>query len=125
MAAMRTLRITVYVASPYTIGDPAVNVRNSLLAADELASIGFLPFAPLLSHFWHFMSPHPYEFWTAMDLAWVLRSDAVLRLPGTSAGADAEVKIAEEHGIPVFCDIKSLNVYFSNTQEPNATSRDA
>lgn len=100
--------ITVYIASPYTIGDVAVNVRNSFLAADRLAKLGYLPFTPLYSHFWHFLSPHPYEFWMEMDKQWVLKCDCVLRLPGESKGADEEVALAINNLIPVFNSIESI-----------------
>jgi hypothetical protein len=33
--------IKVYIASPYTIGDVAVNVRHQIDAADELMSSGY------------------------------------------------------------------------------------
>ena len=101
-------RIAVYIASPYTKGDVAVNVRESLLVADKLAELGYLPYPPLLSHFWHLLSPHPYEFWTELDLDWVLRCDCVLRLPGESSGADRECGYAERHLIPVFYSIEEL-----------------
>jgi hypothetical protein len=34
--------------------------------------------------------------------------DAVLRLPGESSGADADVAIARERGIPVYTDIEEI-----------------
>ncbi len=34
--------------------------------------------------------------------------DAVLRLPGASAGADNDVKIAKERGIPVYFDVSEI-----------------
>ncbi len=34
--------------------------------------------------------------------------DAVLRLPGTSKGADNDVKIARERGIPVYFDVAEV-----------------
>ena len=95
----------IYVASPYTKGDVAVNVRNNLAVADQLAQAGFYPFAPLLTHFWHLLFPHPYEFWCEHDNAWIERCDALVRLPGESTGADREVKLAEARGMPVYvCD---------------------
>lgn len=101
---------TVYIASPYTQGDVAVNVRNSIIAAEQLVTFGFIPFVPLLSHFWHMMCPHEYSFWTTLDDEWVLRCDCVLRLPGESKGADREVKLAKKKGIPVFYSINELIV---------------
>ena len=100
--------IAIYIASPYTIGDVAVNVRESLLAADKLVELGYAPYPPLYSHFWHFLSPKPYETWVDFDNEWVLRCDALLRLPGESSGADAEVALAKKHGIPVFYSIEEL-----------------
>jgi len=37
-----------------------------------------------------------------------LKCNAVLRLPGESKGADAEVALAEENGIDVFYSIEDL-----------------
>jgi hypothetical protein len=92
----------VYVAGPYTQGDVAENVRAAILAADWLAQQGCVPFCPHLSHFWHLLNPHPYEFWLAQDLAWLAVCDALVRLPGPSAGADGEVAEARRLGLPVF-----------------------
>ena len=102
------MRPVVYIASPYTKGDVALNVRESLLAADQVAQMGYLPLAPLLSHFWHMLCPHPYGFWMELDLEWILHCDCVLRLPGESAGADAEVAFARLHGVPVYYSIEGL-----------------
>ena len=99
---------TVYIASPYTIGDVAVNVRNSFLVADQLVELGLVPFPPLFSHFWHFLSPKDYETWIKLDREWVLRCDCVLRLPGKSSGADAEVELAISNDMPVFYSLDEL-----------------
>lgn len=102
----------VYIASPYSLGDKEENVRNSLLVADELLSKGIIPFAPLLSHFWEQISPKPYEDWLKMDFQYIMRCDAVLRLPGKSSGADMECEFATLHGIPVYYDIDEvINAY--------------
>lgn len=98
----------IYVASPYTKGDVAVNVRRNLEAADAIAAAGLIPFAPLLTHFWHLVIPHPYEFWCKQDLAWLERCDAIVRLSGESSGADAEVQRALELGLPVFYSVAQL-----------------
>jgi hypothetical protein len=101
-------RKVVYIASPYTKGDVAVNVRESILIADKLAKLGYLPFWPLSSHFWHLLVPHEYKFWTEMDLEWLYHVDYLLRLPGESSGADAEVKFSIGLGIPVFYSLEEL-----------------
>ena len=103
---------SVYIASPYTQGDVAQNVRHAFLVADQLVKHGFLPYPPLYSHFWHYLSPHPYEFWTKLDLEWVLKCDCVLRLSGESTGADKEVSFAIANQIPVFHSVRELVNYW-------------
>jgi hypothetical protein len=39
------------------------------------------------------------------------RCDAILRLPGDSKGADNDVKLAHERGIPVYTKIEEIPVY--------------
>ena len=98
----------VYIASPYTIGDVAVNVKRQMDVADKLMNEGFAPFAPLYSHFQHMAHPRPYKDWIEVDKTWVLACDCVLRLDGESEGADLEVRLAEQNEIPVFYSIKDL-----------------
>src|SRR6478736_1522455 len=100
--------IKVYIASPYTKGDVAVNVRRQLDCANELMNLGFLPFAPLYSHFQHMVHPRPYEHWLKIDLEWVKVCDCLLRLDGDSSGADGEVQFAYELNKRVFYNIESL-----------------
>jgi hypothetical protein len=92
----------VYIAGPYTQGDVAQNVRTAIRAGDAIAEAGGTPFIPHLSHFWHLVCPHEYEFWIAQDMEWLRSCDALVRLPGPSAGADAESKEAKRLGMPVF-----------------------
>ena len=106
---------TVYIASAYSKGDCAVNVRQSILAADKLRELGYLPFCPLLTHFWHFVSPHPYEYWVEMDMEWLQYMDCVLRLPGLSSGADNEVTEMKKLGKPIFFSIEQLEEYVLNS----------
>ena len=94
--------IKVYIASPYTKGDVAVNVKKQLDCADRLMNLGFAPYAPLMSHFQHMAHPRPYEDWIEIDKEWVLACDCVFRLPGESSGADGEVALAKQKNIPVF-----------------------
>lgn len=99
---------TVYIASPYSIGDQADNVRRSLKAADTLLACGYIPFVPLLSHFWHLYSPKAPDVWYKYDNEWVTRCDCLLRLPGESVGADNEVKLAFDNDIPIYYTIGAL-----------------
>ena len=104
----------IYVAGPYTKGDVAVNVRNAYEAASRLADLDFAPFVPHGTHFWHMLFPRPYEFWLDLDNQFLPCCEAVLRLPGESAGADKEVQLAQTLGLPVFTDFSSLVKYFEN-----------
>ena len=100
--------IKVYIASPYTLGDVAVNVKRQIDAADELMNLGFAPLAPLYSHFQHIVHPRPYQDWINVGLEWVTVCDCVLRLDGESSGADIEVILAEANNIPVFYSMSEL-----------------
>lgn len=98
----------VYIASPYTIGDTAINVRSQLEAADKLMDHGLCPIVPLFTHFQHMHKPRPYKDWLAIDFEKIKRSDAVLRLPGESSGADSEVQLALSLSLPVFYSFEDL-----------------
>ena len=98
----------IYIAGPYTKPDPAQNTNRAIQIADDLLAAGYVPFVPHLCHLWELISPKPYTAWTEYDLEWLERCDAVLRFDGDSAGADAEVKRAEELGIPVFYGLGEL-----------------
>lgn len=103
-----TKRQTIYVASPYTKGDVAVNVKLQIEAGHQLMNFKFIPFLPLLSHFQHMAHPRPYGEWIEIDLCWVEKCDILLRLGGDSEGADGEVEYAKTLGIPVVYSIEDL-----------------
>lgn len=95
----RPLRI--YVAGPYT-DDPDGCTATAIAAGAAVLDAGHAPFVPHLAHYWHTLhGPRDYEDWMRIDLAWLRAADAVLRLPGESSGADREVALAHELGIPV------------------------
>ncbi|KKL57921.1 hypothetical protein LCGC14_2230570 [marine sediment metagenome] len=97
----------IFIAGPYA-GDQAVNVRDVLRAADHLLEIGYVPYAPHLTHFWDFAFPHNRHVWLTYHANWLRRCDALLRLPGQSEGADEEVDLATTLDIPVFITIGAL-----------------
>ena len=105
---MKSKKIKVYIASPYTKGDVARNVFKALDMADILLDYGFVPFSPLLTHFQHIMFPRDYQEWLSYDMEWLNVCDCLLRLPGESNGADLEVAKAKEIGLPVFYELKDL-----------------
>jgi hypothetical protein len=105
-------KVKVYIASPYTKGDIAVNVKTQIDFVDVLMDLGFAPFAPLYSHFQHMAHPRPYTDWVEIDLVWVEACDCLLRLSGESSGADGEVELALSLGKPVFYCIGELVNYY-------------
>lgn len=107
----------VYIASPYTLGDQAENVRVQKLAAHTILDMGHCPIAPLLAHYLHIFRPRHYNDWINMCLALVPRADHLIRLPGASAGADREVALAQQHGIPVAFNWDELVLHINETKE--------
>lgn len=98
----------VYVAGPYTLGDPVLNVRRAVQAANELFDAGHAPYVPHLTHLWHTISPRPFDDWMRLDLDWLPVCDAVVRLPGNSRGADMETSAARDYNIPVFDSVAAF-----------------
>ncbi len=98
----------VFISAPYSIGDQVLNVRNAILAGEELLSKGYDPYIPHLTHFWHLLCPHEPQVWYDLDNAFLPLCDCLLRLPGESVGADNEVKLAEELGLPVYYSVENV-----------------
>lgn len=92
----------IYVAGPYTEGNPDGNVRAAVDAADELMEAGYTPFCPHLNFLWGLRHDRPYDDWLDWCLQWVEQCDALLRLDGHSPGGDTEVERAEDRGMPVY-----------------------
>lgn len=120
----RTGRPRVYIAGPISRGDLAVNINRATDAFVRLAQAGV---APLCPHWSVYAKPvttfqgvvcceatvagHPdlsHADWMGVDLPWVEVADAVLRLPGESAGAEMETAHARAHGIPVFDSVEAV-----------------
>lgn len=110
---------TVYLASPYSKGDPAMNAHFQCKIFDHLLGDGkVLPVAPLWSHFQHILFPRPYKDWIDYDQAMLGLYDCCLRLSASlpnvdyheseSTGADAEVETFKQLGKPVFLSISEL-----------------
>ena len=91
----------VYIASPYRLGNKARNVRRQVDAAHRLMRMGYAAWPPLLNHYIDIVHRHGEGEWLEQDMVLLRRCDALLRLPGESRGADLEVSMAGEWGIPV------------------------
>lgn len=112
---------TVFIASPYTQGDPVINTHFQCKVFDRLLTDRkVLPVAPLWTHFQHLLYPRPYQDWIDYDQAMLKLYDCCLRLnaevntngidykESKSSGADAEVVTFTKLGKPVFYSIESL-----------------
>lgn len=99
----------IYIASPYTVGDQALNVRRQIEVADELLKRGHIAYCPCLNHFWHIISPKSWETWLKIDLEILSRCDAILRLDGISSGADIEVKEGLRLGMPIYYSLEDIS----------------
>lgn len=125
-------RLRVYIAGPISKGDLRHNVNQATDAFVRLAKAGLAPMCPHWSVYCKeaIRDPLPWsagaqtkvwceatadgndrmthEEWLGIDFAWVEVSDAVLRLPGESRGADAEVWYATGKQIPCFATIEEV-----------------
>lgn len=110
-------RKRVYIAAPLSNGDVEQNVRNACRAATQLIKCGYAPLCPHLTAYMQgptasVSAGFDHPTWMEVDLPWVKVSDAVLRLPGVSNGADQEVEFAKANGVPVFESIVDLDAHF-------------
>ena len=99
----------IFVSGPlFSSGRITDNVRLAIEAGDRLMNLGFKPFIPHLSVYADTVKPRPEDDWVRLDLDWLLKCDAVLRLPGYSFHGDRETAFAKAMFIPVFYSIEEL-----------------
>ncbi|MFD7076305.1 DUF4406 domain-containing protein [Nocardioides sp. NPDC059952] len=116
-----TKPMLILIAGPYrsgTDGDPQAMAANlarlesaawPIFAAGHIPMIGEWVALPVLSSAGAGPSDPLAEQVLYPTAARLLeRCDAVLRLPGNSAGADQDVAIAERRGLPVYHDIGEI-----------------
>ncbi len=108
--------IRIYVAGPYTGGDTDSNVEIAMNVGSKLIKRGYTPFVPHLYHYIHLLWPGSYETWMEQGVSWLKKCDAVLRIPGDSPGAEREVAIAKDIGIPVFYTISELVEFYEEDE---------
>lgn len=124
----------VYLAGPMSKGNLAANVNQATAAFHTLLKAGHEPFCPQWSVY---AKPCvavddkvavclgtadggggvSHAEWLRMDLSWVGVSQAVVRLPGASIGADMEVSHARSLGIPVFAGVEEFLSYGHSNHE--------
>lgn len=98
----------VYIAGPITKGERTENVRNAILAGEQVRRAGHAPYVPHLDFLWGLLVPVAYPDWLALDHEWLKVCDALIRIPGESPGADKEVEWAMAQGIPVYFGVSSF-----------------
>lgn len=113
--------LRVYIAGPIS-KDPLGGTRAAIEAASALADLGCAPYVPHLCVLWEISKPRKYEDWMRLGFEWLASCDALLRLPGESAGADAEVGVAEEMDIPVFHDLVDVRAWVAKAAKVEATA---
>ena len=108
----------VYIASPYTKGDPIINLRSSLDIFDRCLNDSLVtPIAPLLSVLSHLTHPRDYRDWMNLDFEMINHCDAVLAVDAKfgdyteteSNGRDEEIAYAKSIGIHVFYSYEDLS----------------
>lgn len=107
----------VYIAGPMRKGLWEDNTRAAINAAIEVLKMGHSPFIPhlytmvaLMDKDWKIST----EAYMAMGIEFLERSDVLLRLPGESVGADAEVAFCKEHNITVVDGAHGFAMYLEN-----------
>ena len=111
----------ILIAGPYrsgTGGDPELMARNlarleeaawPLFRAGHLPVIGEWVALPVLASAGASTAdPLAEQVMYPAAQRLLARCDAVLRLPGESAGADQDVAIARERGLPVYCRLQDV-----------------
>lgn len=107
------MKSKIFISSPYTLGDVAQNLRIQHDVFNNLFTLGYMPFMPLLAHYQHMIHPLEYDQWIEYDYSWLETCDILLRLPGESKGADLEVTYANKIGIPVAYSIEEVKILLS------------
>jgi hypothetical protein len=131
----------MYVAGPISRGEVWLNVRLAHSAGMALLKMGYAVIVPHGSCFWGnqclgkppgvsympeaFPAGTSHADWMASDLEIARRCDAVYRSPGESGGADAEVALARELGLPVFHSLLDAAAWLEGHGHFSADNREA
>ena len=110
-------RSRIYISGPITRGDPIHNFHQAVSAQMELIQAGLAPLNPMLTMMMPGERMVRHHEWMEIDLPWVAVADAVLRLPGESEGADAEVAAAMDRGIPVLYSVDQVVGYIKGSTQ--------
>ena len=100
----------VYIAGPVTLGNWMHNLRQAVDAGEAVSIAGFLPIIPQYTMLSEYAHPnHSYQFYLyRMTLPLIKKCDFLIRTPGESKGADAEVEYAKTIGVPVYYSVEEF-----------------
>lgn len=109
-------RLRVYVAGAYS-AKTAIgifdNMQRGIAGAAAVFKAGFAPYAPWLDYQYILSGEVRAEAdFYELGMAWLIASDAILVITEglkESKGTQAEIKRAEEQGIPIFYSLRDLN----------------
>lgn len=103
----------IYIASPFT-GAEIQNIARAVEAADEVLSLGCVPFLPhTMTGFWHMLYHRTYQEWMAFDLEWLSVCDAIFVVDDNSSGVRVEIEYCLDHNIPVLRSMDELKQFLS------------
>ena len=142
------MKKVIYISTPMRLGDREHNIRQADDAHARLMQAGYSVINPVLSFYSGNVTRYMHgagdviattghddtrsafhQFthadWLSCDKAQVAKCDAVLRLPGESAGADEETALARQLRIPVFTSIDALRTHFEVDPYTDPASRPA
>lgn len=111
------MSLRVYISGPISSGgrrtDPEAIDAYCKVAAAEAQRLITWGYSILWPHGTVWMERltgvrNDHDRWVENDIPWVLQAEAVLRIAGDSAGADAECEAARKAGIPVFDSVEEL-----------------
>lgn len=101
---MTVIRPLLYIAAPF------INTHRAARVGMVIYQEGtYAPVVPHLSMLWHAITPQPIDVWYDIDLSVLAHCQAIVRLPGESAGADAEVEFAANHVVNGWHPIKIID----------------
>jgi hypothetical protein len=111
----------IYIASPYTHGNKLEMVKLQIDAWHVLRDAGYMPIAPLLTHYINEVRERSHEEWLEYDFNLLGICDGIVRLKPLdpfgdeipSKGADMEQEEAKRLGIPIliFSGMEELKTY--------------
>jgi hypothetical protein len=100
----------IFISGHYTSGDVAQNVAKAIYYTNEIFKMGYYPYCPHLTHFWHLIYPHKWEKWIDLDLEWLSVCDGYFKIPGSekSRGGKIEEEKAKNLGLKLFYSLDEI-----------------